>query len=290
MHLLRSLVLALLLAAVAAWPAWADQAWKRGTPRASETAENDVPLEAAARIAREKAVRKWGRVSPGPVFPMTDSRGELSARLFVFRIDGGGFDDPEEILERLTRAGERLSAKVRNAGTGFPSGRRVPVHRSLDRGKARSASAASRAPETLTMPEPVQDGFPLDDPDLKERWGIGRYGSVVVSARTSLVPVPQVIHGLPPVFVQWKEMTELCAKQGTSNVTLERIHYRSPAGQIFMLKDDRGRTFQVDAQRMRLVTKTEDSRRRTKIQDPEGEARKAREANRKEWQRHGLPR
>jgi hypothetical protein len=63
----------------------------------------------------------------------------------------------------------------------------------------------------------------------KLKWGIDRYGTIVMSAVSGTVPVIERIHGLPPFYT----MLDLMQAQFSTGHKLSRIFYFSPVEQYY---------------------------------------------------------
>ncbi len=281
-NILRIAILLLFLGG--AGSSYADS-WKYGIPRAASGAKNDVSYEQALNVARNKAREKWGQVTLGPVFSLSDSEGGLKGYLCVFRIGGNEFGDPDSLLQTIENAKERLKAKGEKRVNSPKKTVLKTAHRSFDLNLPENKRPQGlEAVTVLSVPEKDSSGGDAADSDLKERWGIGTYGTVVVSASTSQVPVPQVIHGLPPAFTHLREMRGQCQAKGFSEPLLDRIVYRSPAQQIYGFTDGKGNALWMDAQKGKICEAPKALKKET--DSPEKEILRAK--NREEWKRHGV--
>jgi hypothetical protein len=190
-----------------------------GSPDAGRPAADPVGFEESRRIALRHAEDLWGVVSPGPVIPCTDLDGCLLARQFIFRRSGEGWTSSVAVLSRV-RAGVQ---EYRRAS--------APEH--------------DTAPSTVTYRDSEQI--------RRMRWGIGEFGTIVVSATRDRVPVPERIHGLPPYFTRMDEVLDyLHAAHGIVGAQLRRVIYLSPVEQ-WLEFEYRGDSVFVDCQAIRRV-------------------------------------
>jgi hypothetical protein len=217
-----------------------------GIPEAALTSENDVSLEQARSVALQMAQKRWNRPSLGTVIPSCDSDGNLTAYMFVFRLDSKPFGTDASIRARIRESRNGTQAKSLSA----------PKPRVLDPAKAHeskewvpgavpASSGASKNSSGVVNMDMDPGGTLSNGPWL----GKGEYGTVVVSARKSRVPVPQVIHGLPAFYTSLEPAAEKHRTRLGGRAKIVKLIYLSPAEEYFELRGANG-TVRVDAHSM----------------------------------------
>ncbi len=216
--------------------------YKFGFPLPGTAAPDSVPLDAMRKIAADSAVSVWGQALPVAEIPCCGMDGAESFYYFVFRIDGGAPGDYPSITSEIMQG--RADYK-----------------------------------EIINSPVNNTKEYYAKFLDAKKRkWGIGRYGTVVVSCRLSFPPVPEFIHGLPPFYT----MLDIMASQCPAGATLTRIYYITPMDQFYEFSSGSKSTV-IDG----LSLKVEDMDG-LKKRYPGSFASNANEKNfEKEWARYG---
>lgn len=176
-----------------------------------------VPLSIAKRIALKKAKELWGQVTPGEPIACCDQDGDISTYMWPFRIGGGPFPRYEEIMQGV-REGRRL---VKEAEEGFFSPESSkPGEESADRPGLEQRSLETEAGTYASTPYPAESelsgGTTLTHREKSEEsqsfqemlkkarekeLGIGEYGTIYVSARYDLYPIPLCSHYLCPYYI-----------------------------------------------------------------------------------------
>jgi hypothetical protein len=214
------------------------QAYTFGHPQAKATSRNDVSLDQLKSVAVQMANKRWKQPVLGDAIPACDADGNLVAYMFVFRIDSRAFGTESSIRSGVREALQRMGENP------------VPKHPvvTLDPSKAhRSEKWTPGRPVPASLPlstDPVKTGADFRRGTWeKQRYGIGAYGTVVVSAMKSRVPVPQVIHGLPPYYTQLETAAEKHKGRIGSRAIISRLIYVSPAQEYFELEGAGGKVF-----------------------------------------------
>ncbi len=234
-----------LLAFLAVFPAYS-QDLEFGMPEAVVTSENDVSLEEARSVARQMAGQRWDRPALGAVIPACDREGHLVAYQIVFRLDAKPFGDEASIRERVrgSRGGARTATArprdVFDPAKAHKSEKWVP-------GAAAPANVSASSPPS----SPLATGYRQEEFPSNEPWlGKGEYGTVVVSAQKSRVPVPRVIHGLPSYYTQLDLAVERHQGRLGGKARIKKLVYLSPAEEYFEIQGTSG-TARVHAHTLR---------------------------------------
>ncbi len=167
--------------------------YKYGFPSRGTLAPDSVPLDTMRKIAVESAVSVWGQAVPAGEIPCCSLDGVESFYYFIFRIDGGAPGDYSSITSEIIQG---------------------------------------RADYMEIIKSPMHNGKEYDAKFLeakKRKWGTGKYGTVVVSCRRSLAPVPEFIHGLPPFYT----VLDIMAAQCPSGAAIVKVYYITPMDQFY---------------------------------------------------------
>ncbi len=168
-------------------------AYKYGFPSAGSASSDSVQIEEIRKIAVKTALSVWGRAAAAGEIPCCGINGRASYYYFVFRIDGGNPGDYSSITSAVL-------------------GGRADYEQIVKSGGLRDREHNMK----------FQDA-------KKRKWGIGSYGTVVVADRLSLVPVPEIIHGLPPFYT----MLDIMQSQCPAGASLTKIYYITPMDQYY---------------------------------------------------------
>ncbi len=185
--------------------------YKFGFPLHGTQASDSVSLDTMRKIALKSAVSVWGQAVLVAEIPCCGLDGVESFYYFVFRIDGGTAGDYSTITSEVIQ-GRYDYKKIMN-------------------------SPISDKKEYYTK---LLDA-------KKRKWGIGKYGTVVVSCRLSFVPVPEFIHGLPPFYT----VLDIMVLQCPPGATLTRIYYITPMDQFYEFSSG-GKSTVVDGLSLKL--------------------------------------
>jgi len=226
--------------------------WPLGFPTAKPTATNGVPIQSLRKIALRQAKEVWGEVTPGPEIPCRDANGDTLTYMFVFRMGGGRFGKYSEILDRV-KTGRKLYEE------GVKEMRKLPP--SAPPPALTAAGASSGAQQTPPLPPPA---LQQPSPELlkaqgkfqagkKMKWGIGEYGTLVVSARNDLIPIPERIHGLPEFFTKLDLLRDKSREVLGGDPRLTGIYYVAPGEQWFEFSSGNNRVL-VDPYSMKTST------------------------------------
>lgn len=214
-----------------------------------------VPLEIVNRIALKKAQELWGHVTPGNPIACCDQDGNIAVYMCPFRIGGGPFPGYDQIMQGV-RAGRALVKEVEEGHFNPPS-EEVEVgsddssdeeERSYERDAQTGASYQSSGAVsselrggTASKP-PGQSMVYSYQAALKEareiELGIGEYGTIYVSARYDLYPIPLCSHYLSPYYFSGDLAQGKARKAIGSEPVLTRYYFLGRLGQYFEFASD----------------------------------------------------
>lgn len=234
--------------------------WPIGFPSADMNIENAVPMDEILKVASYEARRTWGHVSPISEIPCCDQDGDVVAFLVVFQLH------PEErlaksssrqsyaaILKEIQEARQQYSA----AHTAFKKARREMdkrIHEAEKRGDNRmtthqeTGGANTPQPEIMSIPptQSFKDAYALRENIRKKMTGAGQFGTVLVSARFDLIPVPVVMHGLPLFYTRGDLLQKKADECIGGSPTLRRIYLAGPLDQWYEFSNSKGDSLLVD--------------------------------------------
>lgn len=235
--------------------------WPIGFPSADMNIENAVPMDEILKVASYEARRTWGHVTPVCHIPCCDQDGKIVAFLAVFQIHSEGqiaknskVQSYRAIQKEIQEARQEYSA----AHTAFKKARcemDKRIHEAEKRGDNRmtthqeTGGANTPQPEIMSIPptQSFKDAYALRENIRKKMTGAGQFGTVLVSARYDLIPVPAVIHALPPFYTKGHLLREKAEKAANkSNLTLRRIYMAGPLDQWYEFADADGDGVLVD--------------------------------------------
>jgi len=186
-----------------------------------------VPESTVVRVATEKARQKWGEVTLGPVIPCVDPFGKTAVYYVCFRLGKSGFPDFDIVLDSVLEG-----RKLRQEGL-----------RELER---MGAPPTPVPPEILAQGRAVPQGKSVKyEEGRRKAWGIGEYGTVLVSARYSMLPIPEYFEGLPRFFTLADSLAEVARSETGTEAELARIVFLGRLDQIYEFRG-RDRIVYVD--------------------------------------------
>jgi hypothetical protein len=235
-------------------PAGAAEA--EGAPLGLPNADTDnidperlVPLGIVNRIALKKAQELWGQVTPGNPIACCDQDGNISTYMCPFRIGGGPFPGYDQIMQGV-RAGRALVKEVEEghfsppseevgAGNDDSSDKEERPYERDGRGASYQSSGAVSSElrgGTASNP-PGQSMVHSYQAALKEareiELGIGEYGTIYVSARYDLYPIPLCSHYLSPYYFSGDLAQAKARKVLGAEPVLDRYYFLGRLGQYF---------------------------------------------------------
>jgi hypothetical protein len=215
-----------------------------------------VPLEIVNRIALKKAQELWGQVTPGNPIACCDQDGNIAVYMCPFRIGGGPFPGYDQIMQGV-RAGRALVKEVEEGHFNPPS-------EEVGAGSDDSSDAESRLYErdaergvspyqsNDAVSSELRGGTASNPPEelkaqtyqaaLKEareiELGIGEYGTIYVSARYDLYPIPLCSHYLSPYYFSGDLAQGKARKALGAEPVLTRYYFLGRLGQYFEFASD----------------------------------------------------
>ncbi len=209
--------------------------------------DNLVPLNIVNRIALQKAQELWGQVTPGEPIACSDQDGNISTYMCPFRIGGGPFPSYEQIMQGV-KEGRTLvkeveegffnqlsqEAEVSDNQTGSE---REFYQRDANNDTPNHYAGNSELGGGNTTEQPIEPAGPNYQAALKEakeiELGIGEYGTIYVSARYDLFPIPLCSHYLNPYYFSGDLAQEKATNFLGENSTLTRYYFLGRFGQYF---------------------------------------------------------
>lgn len=258
--------------------------WPLGFPSAAPPSANAVPLETLRKYALKDAKNTWGEVMPGPEIPCRDSKGALVTYMFVFRLGASPFKAYGEIQNNV-RSGRKMYEEGAKEMRRLLPPALAPAVMSVG---IDAAARSPMAPPALQQPSPellqAQEKF---QSGRRMRSGAGEYGTVVMSARNDLVPLPQRIHGLPDFYNKLDLLQDKARETLGGEPKLTGIYYMNPAEQWYEFSSG-GRSVLLDSRSMKIISlqkhlmKKAAKQKRTPAQEAEFSAMK--QKIQEEWQ------
>jgi hypothetical protein len=265
--------------------------------------ENPVPFHLIKKIAQTKAVEKWGAGALGDPVPLCDLDGNLTAYMFPFHIGAEKFPSHEEIFVHV-KEGRELHEHIKN--------------REIEKAKEKYQLLRQKHGETTqtTSEETIRA---LSDPQIgriaslrpdgsrprsfevaeiremekfarKKATGEDEFGTIVVSATYSRVPVPVYYHYLTSYFTRQDLAREKAEHAIGAEATLQRIYFLEMRGKIFEFANQTGKTLlhastiePKDEEIARLRDRNSQSRQLSSSEN-EGRRSKMREKLAKDWE------
>jgi hypothetical protein len=186
-----------------------------------------VSLELASQISFFRATKEFGNsiVIADPII-CYDLFGSRRSYIFTVKLESGNFPSKKEILKDLCEARQLLPevrkelAKVREL--------------SLNE-KRENITFRKDGDRYVLIKNPEWDNAEKRLREIENQmWGIGKYATIVVSARKDIAPILEVSNTLP-YYYTYRDMAEKMAQKelSTSAVSLKCFYYESSLDQIF---------------------------------------------------------
>lgn len=222
--------------------------------------EDIVSLDLTHRIALNESQKRFGKGVIGKPIVGYDLNGSVRAYIVPFKIGGGVFPPEEEIIKQMNEAKQLLPeakrelAKIREASLK----RKKPMFE-----KRGDRVVSEKDPEWKQAEERIKE---LED----KCWGIGDFGTVVISGRKDLVPVLEFSNSLP-YYYTYREPVEEKAKEalGSSSIFLTRFYYGSEMDQIFEFESPIGDKIWVAIFPLRVVILSEITAKKLEVTEEE---------------------
>jgi len=241
--------------------------WPIGFPTAEGTIPNAVPLEDIRRIAAFEARRTWGEISSICEIPCCDQNGNIVAYQVVFRIhsstesDRRGTNSDQSATDVSYAA---IQSKIREARKQYPSVERnfriargemsktiTDAERQHDEHRQQKNGTRNENPEqpevvNIPVTETFKDAYAKMESLRNTMTGAGQYGTVLVTARYDLIPVPVVEHGLPPFYARGDLMQKKAEDSMGGSPMLKRIYLAGPLDQWYEFSNAQSENILVD--------------------------------------------
>jgi hypothetical protein len=181
-----------------------------GFPARGLATQDMITVEQVRNIALAEAMDAWGEVTRGAEIPCCDLYGNVNAYICVFKIGRGSFESYGKMFKTVLE-GRRL----------YKEAKKNSNYDSRLTGGVADVNALSGE---------LKKNYAKFTEGKNKKWGIGSYGTVVVSARTDFFPIAERIHGLPPFYTILDLMAGKC---NGKNPLLTRIFYITPLDQYY---------------------------------------------------------
>lgn len=204
-------------------------------PVANKTVKNAVPQNLLQDIADMKAKKMWGQTICIAKIPCCDLKGDLTAYMFVYQHGKGPKKSFKEILAEVRQGRkdyEKAAKELSLAKQGL----------NLD---AAGGADPSKPTQMNPTPEYVK-AYKKLDAARKLKFGVGKYGYMVVNARYDRNPIPLTGHGLPCFFNRGDLIQKMARNSAGENAQLKRI-YMAGALQRWYEFENAGKIATVDA-------------------------------------------
>lgn len=212
-------------------------------PKANTQVPNLIPLEKVKEIALKKAVEVFGIVAPGEPIPTCDPNGNIIAYICPFAIGVLEFPSYSEIISEIMQGLDQLKRA-----------RQI----SSQPGEGKERRILQPPPEIGGFSGPVTTGpselRKMIEEGRKLRWGIERYGMIIVSATYDMFPIPGYAEGLPKYYTTGFLAREKARLELGNTAELNRIFFLGPRGSWFEFKSDTGDTVLIHAGLLEIWT------------------------------------
>jgi hypothetical protein len=214
--------------------------------------DNLVPINIVNRIALQKAQELWGQVTPGEPIACSDQDGNISTYMCPFRIGGGPFPSYEQIMQGVEE-GRSLVKEVEEDFFNQPSqavevsdnqtgSERESYQRDAENDAPNDYAGNSELGGGNTTEQPIESAGQSYQEALKEakeiELGIGEYGTIYVSARYDLFPIPLCSHYLSPYYLSGDLAQEKARNLLGEDSTLTRYYFLGRFGQYFTFSSE----------------------------------------------------
>lgn len=209
-----------------------------------------VDLSLAQKIALKEAQKKFGEIVLREPIIGYSLNGSIAVYIFPFKIGGGMFPTDEEILKELDQAKQSLPA----AEAKLAKIRHTILTERHD--EVRFETKGDRA----YVKKPVEwESAEQNVKNLENKcWGIGEYGTVIVSARKDLAPILDFSNGLP-YYYTYRKIAEDKAKEAlmTPAVSLTKYYFGSVFDQTFEFQASTGEKIWIVMFPLRVIKPNE---------------------------------
>ncbi len=217
--------------------------------------DNLVSPQTIRQLSNHTARQQWGRTILINEIPCCDAEGKITAYMMVYQIGGERARAATEILAEVREGRQKYQQAVENLERYRPL--LEQEFRQARREKHQQQNAAepqgqTPAVQTTTndLPEPVvfdppeqyRRAYEEFDQARKQRWGTGRYGYLLVSARYDQNPVRVRGNSLPYFLSQGDIIQQRAGEVLQSRPTLKRIYMKTPLDQWYEFAGEDGAT------------------------------------------------
>jgi len=220
-------------------------------PTANLEIEDAVPFPLIRKIALMKSVEKWGHGALSDPIPLSDLDGNIKAYMFSFHIGMDRFPSYEEILPRIKDGRKLLDylkhSKVEKAKEMYKTmkqanGDNEKASSSIDiesLSNSQIGHIEEKRPDGST-PRRLEVGRirQIEKFAMRKRIGANEFGTIVVSARYRMVPLPAYMHYLAPYFFNFDLALEKANQLIGQGAYLQRIYFLGLSGQYFEFTND----------------------------------------------------
>jgi len=234
--------------------------WPIGFPSADMHIENSVPVEVIQKVASYEAKRTWGNVSSICQIPCCDPNEKIVAFLVVFQLHSES--DPNTL--HTIKSYSTINGEIQKARKQYPAANAafeeanrememlIREAENLKENRILKHQEPSEAgqiqPEVVRIPPTPQfkKAYAFREKIRKELTGAGQYGTVLVSARYDLIPIPVVSHGLPHFYIHGDVLQQKAKKAIGGNPTLKHIYFAGLLEQWYSFSNSEGKDVLVD--------------------------------------------
>ncbi|MBN2028632.1 hypothetical protein JW824_00150 [bacterium] len=216
-------------------------------PVASSNISDGVPFDFLEKAALWKATRKWGDVNLVTSINYCDINKQLIAMHFIFQIGNNNSKTIDEIVidinnarasypelyERFLQAKDKENEILKNKRY-FVNG---------------SCNGNDNDPQIAVFKHTDEYLKAYDDlENIKNVMsGSSYYGSVLITTRYDMIPIPATLHGLPVFFTKGCRLADVASKKLGSDIKLNHIYMLGPLDQWYEFTNISGRMIIVDA-------------------------------------------
>lgn len=245
--------------------------WPIGFPMANMNIPNAVPMEDIQRIATFQAKMTWGNVSLISTIPCCDQNDDVVALLFVFLIHSDIKPTKREVhvtfpaIQREIIKARKLYPASLSSYNKAKQEMDIRIHQTEKNNSKMLENSKDSFEVDINQPEivsiPVTDAFikayTRKENLRKKMTGADRFGTVMVSARYDMIPVPVVIFGLPPLYTRSDLMQKQAKEAIGGTPTLKRIYLAGPLDQWYEFMNQEGKAILIDPRMGKTFSKSE---------------------------------
>jgi len=188
--------------------------------------ESVIPQDIAVSIARKKAEEVWGKITLGkPLLAYTLS-GRPSVYIIPVRFGEEPFPEDDVILHEIRSAKIKMDEARREL---------ADVRQSLLLGSSESNTKvySSNQKISISISKKLIEAETKFKKASDQRWGIGKYGFVVISARKDMLPIQEFSNTLPLYYTRFDYARTQAKKALGKEVRLTKVFYAGPMDQMF---------------------------------------------------------